>query len=668
MSNKHKVVFKPGFYQVATNKLIPGLYLEDAITDFLLSKNLATNPSGDCCTLVSVGGSGGAVSNLALGSRTATTNVITNSNGTGFTLLVASATQAGLESPAHFTKSEFITVTAPVDLNAIAAAIPLKQDATQYQIQTVNLGLPTVTTVNFTGSGVTGTRIGNVVTYDFSASSGTGVTDGDKGDIIVSAGGTVWTLDTNSVTNLQLADMPANTVKVRNASTAGDPADMVLTSNQLLGRGQIGDIAPITLGANLSMVGNVLTGASGATNLTEGTRTATTVEVLSDTGTDATLSPATPLLAGVMPAADKVKSDFITVTQAVDLDALEQDVADLTTLSGVSSNSVDLGTFTGATIPDNSTTKVALQALESALEAGDTVTNGLTGNGSAATPHKLGGSLTENTAIAGADFNFNLLNAGVIQLETDTTVSTHRSEILLTGSNTLGTILKHTNKATPTRFAQVLLDDDTTMGLTYQVTGGQDIGFKIAPNTTTATSKTVVTTPNVALGTAITGQVLALQADGSTEYQTLVSGGINRYLQNTANQLIDVKYFILSGTPSLSFTSVSGVGTLTVTGGIIELDRVQVDTGAGKNAWDGVNKYKLILPTPSSGSFLQYPMVNVINTNGNTTPTPAAAHLVRNPGSTPVVTYVGGTAGTNIEILTGDLTIVGTGASIVLKF
>jgi hypothetical protein len=76
----------------------------------------------------------------------------------------------------------------------------------------------------------------------------------------------------------------------------------------------------------------------------------------------------------------------------------------------------------------------------------------------------------------------------------------------------------------------------------------------------------------------------------------------------------------------------------------------------------------LILPTPSSGNFLQYPLVNVINTNGNTAPTPAAAHLVRNPGSTPVVTFVGGTAGSSIEMLTGDLAIVGTGASIVLKF
>jgi len=45
------------------------------------------------------------------------------------------------------------------------------------------------------------------------------------------------------------------------------------------------------------------------------------------------------------------------------------DVADLVTLSGVASGSEDLGTFTGATIPDNSDNKEAFQALETAHEA-----------------------------------------------------------------------------------------------------------------------------------------------------------------------------------------------------------------------------------------------------------------------------------------------------------
>jgi hypothetical protein len=49
--------------------------------------------------------------------------------------------------------------------------------------------------------------------------------------------------------------------------------------------------------------------------------------------------------------------------------AVQNDVDDLITLSGVPANSTDLGTFTGTTIPDGSDNKEALQALETGLEA-----------------------------------------------------------------------------------------------------------------------------------------------------------------------------------------------------------------------------------------------------------------------------------------------------------
>jgi len=47
------------------------------------------------------------------------------------------------------------------------------------------------------------------------------------------------------------------------------------------------------------------------------------------------------------------------------LDSALVDIADLVTLSGVGANSTDLGTFTGTIISDNSTIKTALQELES---------------------------------------------------------------------------------------------------------------------------------------------------------------------------------------------------------------------------------------------------------------------------------------------------------------
>lgn len=123
-----------------------------------------------------------------------------------------------------------------------------------------------------------------------------------------------------------------------------------------------------TANAKVSIT-NLLSGAAGATNLGY-TASATNGIVTSDTGTDATIPLVDGTNAGLMAPADKTKSDFITITQAVDLDALEQDVADLTTLTGVASNATNFGTFTGTTITDNSDLKTILQELETAAEAG----------------------------------------------------------------------------------------------------------------------------------------------------------------------------------------------------------------------------------------------------------------------------------------------------------
>jgi len=131
-------------------------------------------------------------------------------------------------------------------------------------------------------------------------------------------------------------------------------------------------------GISASRVGNIITvdvgATAGVTNLTY-TSSASNGIVVSDTGSDATIPAATTLIAGLMIPAQFDKLANIAITQAVDLDTLESDVADLTTLSGVASNSTTLGTFTGTTIPDSSTIKAALQSLETTLETNYNVTN-----------------------------------------------------------------------------------------------------------------------------------------------------------------------------------------------------------------------------------------------------------------------------------------------------
>lgn len=73
------------------------------------------------------------------------------------------------------------------------------------------------------------------------------------------AGSTIVTsLSTNIVTNSNLSQMVANTAKVNSTAATANATDMVVSISSLIGRGSIGNIAPITLGSGLTMSLNVI--------------------------------------------------------------------------------------------------------------------------------------------------------------------------------------------------------------------------------------------------------------------------------------------------------------------------------------------------------------------------------------------------------------------------
>lgn len=558
-----RVVFKPGTFDVKIKgKAQPGLDLERALVDFVITKGIATNPSGDCCTLVpSASGGGGGATNLTF-SRTASSVTVESDTGTDATIPSASTTQAGV----------------------LTASDKLKLD-----------GLTNYVHPNHSGD-VTSTGDGATVITD------------------------------NAVSNLKLADMVANTIKVRNASTAGDPTDMIVGTDSLVGR-NAGNITNITLGTNLSMTGNVLNaaGGSGATNLAY-TASPTDGTVTSDTGTDATVLARTGVNAGLMLPGDV------------------SDIADLTTLSGVASNSTNLGTFTGTTIPDNQTVKQALQALETKTEAGDTVVNGLTGVGTVADPHKLGGTLVENTTINGNQLHsFRAENTSQVFLESMTAAGTNVSEMLLTPSNVIGAYFQTKDAATPAKRMRLGLDLDSTVGFEYFTgTGSEVVGFQINPGATLATSKLNVVTAAKTAGTTVTGQVLTLQADGSVEYAP-VSG--TQIMEVESDNTIIV-YRVASGTPVVTASRTGGVQTISVSGGTIKI--MSVTTEGQTSDLAGDNSFKIVVNGVIGTAKLAYPVIAKWNSSG-IAPTDAVPHT-QDIDNTPQIQVTSGTAGSSITM------------------
>jgi len=64
--------------------------------------------------------------------------------------------------------------------------------------------------------------------------SGSGVVDGDYGDISVSGGGLSFTIDADTVTNAKLSNMPASTIKGNNTGGSADPIDLTVAQVKVL--------------------------------------------------------------------------------------------------------------------------------------------------------------------------------------------------------------------------------------------------------------------------------------------------------------------------------------------------------------------------------------------------------------------------------------------------
>ncbi|MGL5009155.1 MAG: hypothetical protein ACRC6I_04690, partial [Paracoccaceae bacterium] len=122
------------------------------------------------------------------------------------------------------------------------------------------------------------------------AGGGGGISDGDKGDVTVSGGGAVWTIDAGVVTLGKMADLPGATFVGRTNTGAGVPE--ALTPAQVRSLINVADGAEVNQPTNLSY-------------------TAATRVLASDTGTDVTLPLVSAGAAGLAPASGGGTVNFL---------------------------------------------------------------------------------------------------------------------------------------------------------------------------------------------------------------------------------------------------------------------------------------------------------------------------------------------------------------------
>jgi len=195
------------------------------------------------------------------------------------------------------------------------------------------------------------------------AAGGT-LSDGDKGDITVSASGATWTVDAGAITLAKTADMATASVLYRKTAGTGVPEVNTLATLKT-------DLGLTGTNSGDQTIPTVSDTAYDATSWNTNTD-APTKNAVRDKIETMDTSIATNTAKVTYPSADATKVGHITVTQAVDIDTIESDTAtNNAKISFDSTSSTRLANTSGTNTGDNATNTQYSGLVTNATHTGD---------------------------------------------------------------------------------------------------------------------------------------------------------------------------------------------------------------------------------------------------------------------------------------------------------